>query len=139
MNRCVGLWTSRKRRWRQPSRKLESLLSPPRGWYSIGNSRMSSFSLEARMTISEANSMPGRAQVEPRQHVAAQRAHAAVRVADAGAEEDVEDAGEHRVADVAVQPRHRARVDVVHPVAHHELGAVVELLDEARDLARSRT
>ena len=58
MNRCVGLWTSRKRRWRQPSRKLESLLSPPRGWYSIGNSRMSSFSLEARITISEANSIP---------------------------------------------------------------------------------
>ncbi len=78
--------------------------------------------------------MPGRAQVEPRQHVAPQRAHAAVGVADAGAEEDVEDAGQDRVADVAVQPRHRARVDVVHPVAHHELGAVVELLDEARDL-----
>ena len=28
MNRCVGLWTSRKRRWRQPSRKLESFDSP---------------------------------------------------------------------------------------------------------------
>ena len=96
---------------------------------------MSSFSLEARITISEANSMPGRAQVQPRQHVAAQRAHAAVRVADAGAEEDVEDAGQDRVADVAVQPRHRARVDVVHPVAHDELGALVEVLDEARDLA----
>ena len=61
-------------------------------------------------------------------------AHAAVGVADAGAEEEVQDAGEHRVADVAVQPRHRARVDVVHPVAHDELGARVELLDEARDL-----
>ena len=36
--RCVGLWTSRKRRWRQPSRKVESFDSPPRGWYSIGNS-----------------------------------------------------------------------------------------------------
>ena len=95
---------------------------------------MSSFSLEARITISEANSMPGRAQVQARQHVAPQRAHAAVRVADAGAEEDVEDAREHRVADVAVQPRHRARVDLVHPVAHDELGALVEVLDEARDL-----
>ncbi len=58
MNRCVGLWTSRKRRWRQPSRKRESLDSPPRGWYSIGNSLIASFSFDARMTISEANSMP---------------------------------------------------------------------------------
>ena len=66
--------------------------------------------------------------------VAPHRAHAAVGVADAGAEEEVEDAGEHRVADVAVQPRHRARLDVLHPVAHHELRAVVELLDEARDV-----
>ena len=31
MNRCVGLWTSRKRRWRQPSRKRESFVVPPRG------------------------------------------------------------------------------------------------------------
>jgi hypothetical protein len=57
-----------------------------------------------------------------------------VRVRDARAEEDVEDAGEDRVADVAVQPRHRARVDVVHPVAHDELRARVEVLDEAGDL-----
>ena len=77
---------------------------------------------------------PGRAQVQPGQHVAADRPHAAVRVADAGAEQEVEDAGQDRVADVAVQPRHGAGMDVVHPVAHHELGAGLELLDEARDL-----
>ena len=76
----------------------------------------------------------GRAQVQARQHVAAQRAHAAVGVADAGAEEEVEQAGEDRVADVAVQPRHRARLDVVHAVADHQLGALFELRDEARDL-----
>ena len=35
MNRKFGLCTSRNRRWRQPSRKLESFESPPRGWYSI--------------------------------------------------------------------------------------------------------
>ena len=57
-NRCVGLWTSRKRRWRQPSRKLDSFDSPPRGWYSIGNCSIRTFSLAARMTISEANSIP---------------------------------------------------------------------------------
>ena len=61
-------------------------------------------------------------------------AHAAVGVADAGAEEEVEHAGEHRVADVAVQPGHRAGLDVLHPVAHHEVGALLELLDEARDV-----
>ncbi len=77
---------------------------------------------------------PGRAQVEPRQHVAAQRAHPAVGVVDAGAEQQVQEAGQQRVADVAVVPRHRARVDVLHPVADHDVGAVVELGDEPRDL-----
>ena len=76
----------------------------------------------------------GRAEIEPRQDVAAKRAHPAVSVADAGAEEEVEDAGQHRIADVAVEPGHRSGLDVVHPVAHHELGAVLELLDEARNL-----
>ena len=76
----------------------------------------------------------GRAQVERRQDVAAQAAHAAVRVADARAEEEVQRAAQQRVADVAVDPVHRARLDVVHPVAHDELGAVAQLLDEARDL-----
>ena len=41
---------------------------------------------------------------------------------------------EDRVADVAVQPRHRARLDVVHAVADHHLGALLERGDEARDL-----
>ena len=58
MNRCVGEWTSRKRRWRQPSRHDDSLDSPPRGWYSIGNSAIRSFSFDARITISDANSIP---------------------------------------------------------------------------------
>ena len=69
----------------------------------------------------------GGAQVERVEHVAAQRPHAAVGVAHAGAEEEVEQAGEQRVADVAVQPRHRARLDVAHAVAHHQLGARLEL------------
>ena len=50
-------------------------------------------------------------------------------------EEEVERAGEDRVADVAVQPRHGAGLDAVHAVAHDEVGAVLELLEEARDLA----
>jgi len=76
----------------------------------------------------------GRAQVQARQDVAPEAAHAAVRVADAGAEEEVQRAAEDRVADVAVDPVHRAGLDVVHPVAHHELGAVAQRLDEARDV-----
>ncbi len=86
---------------------------------------MSRFSFAARITISEANSIPVVRRSSAREHVAAQRAHAAVGVVDAGAEEEVEHAGQDRVADVAVQPRHRARLDVVHPVADHEVGAVL--------------
>jgi hypothetical protein len=83
------------------------------------------------MTISEANSMPV---VEARQHLAAHGAHPAVRVADAGAEEQVEQPGEDRVADVPVQPGHRAGLDVVHAVADHHLGALLERGDEAGNL-----
>ena len=78
---------------------------------------------------------PGRAEVEPLQRVAAQRAHAAVRVLDAGLEEEVEDAGEDRVADVAVKPRHGARLDVVHAVADRHVRALLEQRHEARDVA----
>ena len=77
----------------------------------------------------------GRAEVELGQLAAAEGAHAAVGVADAGAVEEVERAGEDRVADVLVQPRHGAGLDAVHAVAHDEVGAVLELLEEARDLA----
>ena len=77
---------------------------------------------------------PGRAEVKAGQDLAAHRPHAAVRVADAGAEEQVEQPGEYRVADVLVQPRHRAGLDVVHAVADHHLRALFERGDEARDL-----
>ena len=55
-------------------------------------------------------------------------------VTHAGAEEEVEDARQHGVADVAVVPRHRPGLDVLHPVPHHELGACVELLHKPRDV-----
>ena len=134
MNRWLGLCTSRKRRWRQPSRKLESLLSPPRGWYSIGNSAIFSFSLEARMTISEANSMP-----VVRRSRRGSTSRRSARMPQCASLTPVRKnrlsrPGEDRVADVAVQPRHRAGLDVVHAVADHHLGAVLERRDEARDL-----
>ena len=76
----------------------------------------------------------GGVQVELRQHGAAHGAHAAMGVAHAGPEEEVERAAQDRVADVAVQPRHRAGLDAIHAVAHHEIGAGIEVLDEVRDL-----
>ena len=81
MNRWFGLCTSRKRRWRQPSRKLESLLlTATRVIFDreLGDPR---FSLEARMTISEANSMPVVRRSRRGQHLASQGAHAAMGVA----------------------------------------------------------
>ncbi len=77
----------------------------------------------------------GRAEVHCGQGRATHRTHAAVSVADAGAEQEVEEAGQDRVADVLVQPRHCAGLDVVHPVAHDEVGAVLKVLHEPRYLA----
>ena len=78
---------------------------------------------------------PGGAQIQLGQHVASERAHPAVGVIDPGPEQQVEKAREQRVADVAVMPGHRARVDVLHPVADHHVGAVLQLGEEVRDLA----
>ena len=75
----------------------------------------------------------GRVEVELRQRVAADRAQPAVGVADRRSVDEVQEAGEDRVPDAARQ-RHRTRLDVRHPVPHHELGALVELADEVRDL-----
>ena len=76
---------------------------------------------------------PGRLESEHRKDVATHRPHPAVSVADRRPEEKVEEAREQRVADPA-QPRHGARLDSLQPVSHHEIGAAVELADEARDL-----
>ncbi len=85
----------------------DSLDSPPRGWYSIGNWRISRPCLAARITISEANSIPVDCRSRRPSAAAAQRAHAAVGVAHAGAVEEVEEPAQHGVADVAVEERHR--------------------------------
>ena len=53
-----------------------------------------------------------------------ERPHAAVEVADRDLEEQPADQREHRVAEVAVQRRHRTRRDAaLEPVAHHQVGA----------------
>ncbi len=79
---------------------------------------------------------PGRVEVEGLEGVAPHRAHAAVGVGDLHAEEDVEEAGEDRVADVPVEPRHRLAVDrPLEARAHDEVVAGREALDERCEVA----
>ena len=78
---------------------------------------------------------PRRVEVELRQGVAADRAHPAVRVGDLHAEEEVQHPREDRVADEAVQERHRVAVDrPLEARADHEVVARLELVDERREL-----
>ena len=74
----------------------DSFDSPPRGWYSIGNSRMSRCSSRRPDHHLRGELHPRRVEVEQRQHVAAQGAHAAVHVAHVRLVEQVEEAGEER-------------------------------------------
>ena len=76
----------------------------------------------------------GGAQVQRRQRVTAKSPHAAVSVIDPGVEEDVEQARQQRVADIAVMPRHRAGLDAAHTVADHKISAGLELGEEPRGL-----
>ena len=78
---------------------------------------------------------PGRVEVERGQRVAADRAHPAVRVGHLHAEEDVEHPGEDRVADEAVQERHRVAVDrALEARADDEVVAGLEAVDERAQL-----
>ena len=68
-------------------------------------------------------------QVENRLPV--ESAQAAVEVADRRPEEEPADRGEHRVAEVLVQRRHRAGLDpAAEPVAHDQVVAGAQPLDE---------
>ena len=78
---------------------------------------------------------PGRVEVEHRERVLAHCTHAAVGVRDLDAEEEVEHPRQDRVADVAVEPRHRLAVDrPLEARAHHEVVAGRELVDERPEL-----
>src|SRR5271166_1058498 len=63
--------------------------------------------------------------------ILADTAHPAMGVGHFSVEEEIENAGEYRVADPAVMPRHRARLDRT-PAArtHHEVGALAKTGDE---------
>ena len=70
-----------------------------------------------------------------RQRVAAHGAHAAVRVRDLDAEQEVQHPGEDRVADEAVQERHRVTVDrPLEARADDEVVSLLEAIDERREL-----
>src|SRR6266545_60124 len=73
-------------------------------------------------------------QVEGGQHIAPNCAHPAMRIVNVRSVDDVEKARENRITQTA-QQRHRARCDAAHPVADDKLRAVLELLDETRNLA----
>ena len=69
-------------------------------------------------------------QVEPGKDIAADRAHPAVGISHVGPEERVEQARQHGVADVLVEPGHRPGLDPLHPVPEYEVAPGLELVDE---------
>ena len=72
-------------------------------------------------------------QAQPVEAVAGERAQAAMGVVDARAEQYVEQAGQGRIADVAVLPGHGARLDAaLESRAHAEIGATEQLADHRR-------
>ena len=79
--------------------------------------------------------MPVARRSNAREDVAAKRTHPAVGVLHTGTKEDVEDAAKDGIAHIAVQPRHGARMDVVHPIADHEVRAILQRLKESGDLS----
>ena len=81
---------------------------------------------------------PGRLKGERGQDVAPERPHAAMRVAHRRAKEEVQEAGEQRIADPA-EHRHRARLNCFHAVPHHQLRAVRPAPGRSAGSPRSRT
>ncbi len=74
----------------------------------------------------------GGPQSELPDRLAREAAQSAMEVADAAGVEDPPDRGKHRVADVAVLPRHRPRLDAaLEAVAHNEVVALTQLRQEA--------
>jgi len=88
-------------------------------------------------TISEAYSQPCETQVHARERITRDAAHPAMDVGEAAAEHQVEDEGGDRRAEIAMQWRHRARLDRAFETrSNDELGAGAKRFDERRDLAK---
>src|SRR5262249_39432829 len=64
-------------------------------------------------------------------------AHAGVSISDGTVKKEIEHAGQHRVADVTVQPGHRSWLDAaLETVAHHQFVSFAESVEEATRLAK---
>ena len=75
------------------------------------------------------------AHVQPVVKSARKSAHAAIAVANARVKKSVEQRGEAGVAQVLVRRRHRSRLDSpAEAIAHHDVVAFPQLLDEARNV-----
>src|SRR5260221_897893 len=75
---------------------------------------------------------PRRARAEGEQRLPVEAAQPAVEVAHRRAEEKAPDETQHRIAEVAMQRRHRAPEDAaLEAIAHHERIALPQLVDEA--------
>ena len=90
------------------------------------------------MTISLANSIPLLVSLRPGERLLADRPQAAMGIADARAEEQVEHAGQQRIADIAVLPRHCAGGDPAEEArAHAHVGAPSRLATIATPSTKS--
>ena len=79
---------------------------------------------------------PGRVELQAEGRIAAEGPQAAVGIAHPRVEEEIENPGEHRIAEVAVHRRHRPRHDLPHEaVAHAEVVAFLELRHHRHALA----
>ena len=75
--------------------------------------------------------MPERVELQPKRRLAGKAAQPAMEVADRAAEEEPSDEREHRIAEIAVQRRHRRfRDPAAKAVSHHDVKALAELFDE---------
>ena len=64
------------------------------------------------------------------------RAHAAMEIADRRTVQPTGDGRKYRIAEIAVKRRHCARLDAARKaVAHDQLGAILQLVDEVVELA----
>ncbi len=77
----------------------------------------------------------GTHQAQPEHRIPREAAQAAMKVADIDAEKRAAQPAQHRVAEVAMQRRHRSRCDAAfEPVPHHQVRALAQFVHEAFEL-----
>jgi hypothetical protein len=121
-----------KRRWRQPSPRLEVRPSPD-GRRGVGDRRLGDPQAFLRGADYHLGGElhPVAPQLEARHRRTAESAEAAVDVRNPGPVEQVHERGQDRRADVAVRPGHRALLDdAAQPAAHHQVVAAPQQVHE---------